>query len=67
VPVLYEGPYIKEKMLKLSSGKSTMADHIREGVVIKPTEERWHDEVGRVQLKLVSNEYLAGDYTLEDK
>lgn len=34
------------------------AKHIREGVVIRSAEERWSDEIGRVQLKLISNRYL---------
>ena len=40
------------------SGKSTLADHMREGVVIRPTEERYVDRLGRLILKLVSEEYL---------
>jgi RNA ligase (TIGR02306 family) len=34
-------------------------DHIAEGIVIKPIKERIHRSLGRVQLKLVSNNYLA--------
>jgi len=32
--------------------------HIREGFVVRPVQERWHPEVGRVILKLVGQEYL---------
>lgn len=32
--------------------------HCREGIVIKPLEERWHAKCGRVCLKIVSNEYM---------
>ena len=31
---------------------------IMEGIVVKPTQERWHPEVGRVVLKLHSQAYL---------
>jgi len=36
------------------------AKNIREGCVVKPLIERTHPEIGRVQLKLVSNTYLEG-------
>lgn len=35
------------------------ADHIREGIVVKPVKERWHPEVGRVILKLAGTGYLT--------
>lgn len=37
----------------------TGADHLREGIVVKPMHERTHPEVGRVQVKIVSSAYLA--------
>lgn len=43
----------------LAEGTSLMAEHVREGVVIKPIIERWHPEIGRVILKLVGAEYLT--------
>lgn len=46
---------------KYADGDSLIpgANHMREGVVIKPYEkERYDVEIGRVQLKLVSNAYL---------
>lgn len=60
VPVLYEGPYVEGIVLARRSGKSTVegAAHIREGVVIRPWDERTHPSIGRVQLKAVSPEYL---------
>lgn len=58
VPELYRGPYNKEVIMPLADGKSTLADHIREGVVIKATTERFHPEICRVNLKLVSEAYL---------
>jgi RNA ligase (TIGR02306 family) len=59
VPVLYKGPYTGFGALApLAEGKSTLADHIREGFVIKPVEETWNGETGRTIAKLVSEGYL---------
>jgi RNA ligase (TIGR02306 family) len=58
VPVLYVGPYSDETTKSFVDGKSTIADNIREGVVIKPTTDRWDPRCGRVVLKLVSEAYL---------
>jgi len=59
VPVLYQGPYTGfEALAPLAEGKSTLADHIREGFVIKPVEETWNGETGRTIAKLVSESYL---------
>ena len=57
-PVLYRGPW-KPELLELAEGKSEIAhDQIREGIVIKPVEERWDHGVGRVIMKCLSKEYL---------
>lgn len=63
VPALYRGPYSKAKIDSLLSGPSMVrgAKHIREGVVIKAVPERRIPQLGRVQLKVVSNEFLAKD------
>ena len=61
VPVLYRGPFSKAKMLQLTTGAETVSGeeaHIREGVVVRPTEERRDLLIGRVQLKSVSDDYL---------
>lgn len=59
VPLVYHGPYSRGVVHELTSGKTTLdGDNIREGVVIKPAEERTHDELGRVILKSVSEAYL---------
>lgn len=61
VPIVYEGPFNFEKCLELAEGNSLIpnANHIREGVVIKPETERWNSLVeGRVSLKVVGNGYL---------
>ncbi|MCH7604966.1 RNA ligase (ATP) [Patescibacteria group bacterium] len=60
VPEIYVGPFDEEKMRALADGQSLIktADHVREGIVVKPLEERQDLQIGRVQLKLVSNAYL---------
>jgi RNA ligase (TIGR02306 family) len=60
VPLLYSGPYDEAAVQALAEGNSavTGARHIREGCVVKPVAERTDPEIGRVQLKIVSNAYL---------
>jgi RNA ligase (TIGR02306 family) len=61
VPVLYRGPFSREAMLEHTSGPETLSGkgaHIREGIVMRPVVERRHVELGRVQLKSVSEAYL---------
>lgn len=61
VPVLYRGPFSKEKLLELTDGKEEVSgkgQHIREGVVVRPRIERRDYKLGRVQLKSVSEDYL---------
>lgn len=61
VPIIYEGPYSKDLTWKLASGKEQFSGnelHIREGVVVKPTIERYDPVLGRVILKFVSDDYL---------
>jgi len=66
-PVLYKGPFSKGVMLQHTSGPSVLAlgKHIREGLVVKPMQNRRDDRIGRVMLKSVSDEYLLrkGDAT----
>jgi RNA ligase (TIGR02306 family) len=59
VPILYRGPFDFDTLVKLADGNSTIADHIREGIVVRPIHERRDDHIGRIVFKLVSNEYLA--------
>lgn len=57
VPELYRGPW--DPMLSsLAEGQSTLADHVREGFVVKPVKERWNDACGRVILKRIGEGYL---------
>lgn len=58
VPVLYNGPHNAEILERLTSGQSIMAQHIREGVVIRAEPKRFHPSLGRVVLKSVSPAYL---------
>ena len=67
VPVLYVGPFSLEKVIELASGKSTIADHMREGVIIKSTTEQFHPKLGRKILKYINDEYLLFKSKKEDE
>lgn len=58
VPEIYRGPW-NESLKSLAEGPSLLANHIREGFVVKPTKERYHSKLGRVILKMVSEDYLT--------
>ena len=60
VPTVHRGPYSFGKVVELSAGPSLVpgAKHMQEGVVVLPVRERTDLELGRVQLKCVSDEYL---------
>jgi RNA ligase (TIGR02306 family) len=61
VPTLFLGTYLgPEQIYPLAEGKSTIngANHVREGCVIRPLQERWDDEIGRVILKVHGEGYL---------
>jgi RNA ligase (TIGR02306 family) len=60
VPCLGIMPFDFEALQKLADGPSLIpgANHMREGIVIKPLKERQHYKLGRVMVKLVSNAYL---------
>lgn len=59
VPILYEGPYNEAELLAVRDGKDTISNsNVREGIVVKSTTNRNHDEIGRVMLKMVSPDYL---------
>lgn len=60
VPVVYRGPFSVSLMLKYTNGQTTLeANHIREGIVIIPAQERRDFRIGRVCLKSVSADYLT--------
>lgn len=61
VPVLArEMPFDFDAICALAEGPSQVpgANHFREGCVVKPVQERWHQHIGRVCLKVVGAEYL---------
>ena len=60
VPCLGILPFDFENLKTLADGPSLIkgANHIREGIVIKPLKERRHWKLGRVFVKMVSNNYL---------
>lgn len=59
VPVLHVGPFCLEQVKALASGNTTLcANQIKEGVVVKPMEERTHPKVGRVAMKYIGDQYL---------
>lgn len=55
VPVLYRGPW-KPELLELAEGKSTFANHVREGFVVRPVRERYAHH-GRCVFKMVGEGY----------
>ncbi len=59
VPQIYVGKYSKEIVEQYTDGTDMLGGfNVREGVVVKPTKEREHEELGRVILKSVSEDYL---------
>jgi RNA ligase (TIGR02306 family) len=62
-PVLFRGKYSDADLKTLAEGKSMLADHVREGCVVKPVTERWNPRVGRLAMKCVGN----GFYEKEGK
>lgn len=59
VPVLYRGPYSWEVVCQFNNANSVLnRECMMEGVIIQPSVERTHVEIGRVVLKLISDRYL---------
>lgn len=61
VPVLYRGPYSKEKMIELRDGQSTLGGNIKEGIVVRSARENYEARglcENRKQVKFVSPAYL---------
>ncbi|MDX2540988.1 RNA ligase (ATP) [Streptomyces sp. WI04-05B] len=63
VPKLFEGPYDIDRILEIASGRETVSGrglHLREGVVIRPADERYSAVTGgRAIAKAVSPAYLT--------
>ncbi|MBD2182701.1 RNA ligase [Planktothrix sp. FACHB-1355] len=59
VPVLYIGAYSWEAISQFNNANSVLnPNSMMEGVIVQPTLERTHPEIGRVVLKLISDRYL---------
>lgn len=58
VPMVYSGPLPDRQTLEMLSREDSRFGGLAEGIVIKPTRERFDRSVGRVALKLVSDRYL---------
>ena len=58
VPELYRGPFSHQVMLEHTSGRSTLAKHGREGIVMRPTRERGHPTLDRTITKSLSEKHL---------
>lgn len=67
VPVLATVPFSSE-IKKFADGATTIDNvpHIREGIVIRPVQERLHPKIGRVILKYISDAYILKQYNLEE-
>lgn len=67
VPVVYEGPFNKEKAYSLTTGPSVFcpAEPVREGIVIKAA-ENYSIEGNKQAVKWVSEVYLADDTNTDD-
>ena len=61
VPILFQGPW-DTSLLTYANGLSSIATHIKEGIVVKPVVERFDLTIGRVILKYISEAYLLKDY-----
>lgn len=60
VPIVAKFPFSIEKVRELSSGQTNIGGetHYREGVVVRPVEERIDPTFGRVVLKYINDDYL---------
>lgn len=59
VPELYRGPW-SPALMDHAEGKTVLGNgtHVREGFVVRPTQERTHPRLGRVLLKMHGQGYL---------
>jgi RNA ligase (TIGR02306 family) len=60
-PFLFWGPYDPAVIEPMADGDSVASTtkQIREGIVIRPAQERWNNETGRTVMKLVGENYLT--------
>jgi len=64
--VLTWGETAMERVKAFASDKPFAGDHISEGVVLRPAEERTDPRVGRAVLKFVNDDYLLSKYHDEE-
>lgn len=57
--LMFEHPFDIEILKTVAEHPSIIGGGVREGIVVKPMEERFDPYIGRVALKLVSNTYLS--------
>jgi RNA ligase (TIGR02306 family) len=57
VPLIKVGPFTYND-LDFRLGESLLDSHVREGIVIKPMVEKYVPEMGRVVVKIISEQYL---------
>lgn len=62
MPVVAMGEYSLDFVRRHAGGKSLLAEHGREGVVVRPLKERTDPTVGRVILKYIGDEWLLGNH-----
>lgn len=66
-PIIYIGEFDLSSIAEISNGGSFVGgDHGREGVVVRPMNERFDPAVGRVILKYVGDDYLFGKAAKND-
>ena len=61
VPLIGIFQFNLKQLQEIAEGNSLIAgaNHIREGIVVRPKNERTTVEIGRLQLKIISNAYLT--------
>lgn len=60
-PLLYIGPWDVSLLEKYGSGQSMIGNHIKEGIVVRPIEEKYNENmVGRLILKYHSPLFMTG-------
>jgi RNA ligase (TIGR02306 family) len=58
-PVVYRGKYDIREIVKAAELKNELGgNHISEGVVVRPVEERTHPKIGRLIAKYINDAYL---------
>lgn len=56
---VFQGPYDYDLLKRIAQMPSAMNGELREGIVVRPIEERRDDKIGRVILKFLNEDYLT--------